>query len=105
MDGPKGAFGKVLVAAGATLLAVLGLMFSLVVLAVALTAGLALFAWFWWKTRRLRKQLRENPPASVAPPSSTDGRIIEGEATVVDAAAGWATTQRLPASPERTSPD
>jgi hypothetical protein len=69
-----GFFGKVLgVVAGAALL-VLGLMFSVVLLAVLVVAGLAAWAWFWWKTRELRRTLRERPP---------DGHVIDGEAVIV----------------------
>jgi hypothetical protein len=70
-----GLLGKVLgVVAGAALL-VLGLMFSVVLLAVLVVAGLAAWAWFWWKTRELRKSMRERPP---------DGHVIDGEAVIVE---------------------
>ena len=75
-----GFFGKVLgVVAGAALL-VLGLMFSVVLLAVLVVAGLAAWAWFWWKTRNIRRQLREQPASAYSAPSDDDGTIIEGEA-------------------------
>ena len=55
---------------GAALL-VAGFMLSMVVFAVL--AALALVAWgyLWWKTRDLRRELRERPAAG--------GRVIEGE--------------------------
>lgn len=69
-----GLVGKVLgVVAGAALL-VLGVMFSVVLLAVLVVAGLAAWAYFWWKTRELRKAMRERPP---------DGHVIDGEAVIV----------------------
>ena len=46
------------------------LMFSVVFFAVALTAGAAAWAYMWWKTRSLRKAMRDNPPG---------GLVIEGE--------------------------
>lgn len=54
---------------------ILAFMFSLVVLAVGVTAGLLAWAYIWWKTRKLRQQIREQP--SRKQPSSV--RIIEGE--------------------------
>ena len=35
------------------------LMFSVVLFAVLLTVGAAAWAYFWWKTRDLRRQMRE----------------------------------------------
>lgn len=65
-----GLLGKVLtVILGAAFL-VLAFMFSLVVLAIGVTAGLLAWAYLWWKTRKLRQQIRAQP-AGV--------RIIEGE--------------------------
>lgn len=65
-----GLLGKVLtVILGAAFL-ILAFIFSLVVLAVGVTAGLLAWAYIWWKTRKLRQQIREQP-AGV--------RIIEGE--------------------------
>lgn len=46
------------------------LMFSVVLFAVALTAGAAAWAYFWWKTRAVRKAMRDHPPG---------GMVIEGE--------------------------
>ncbi len=67
-----GKIGAVL--AGAILL-VLALMFSVVLLAVISVVGLAAFGYFWWKTRGLRKAMRERPE---------NGQVIEGEAVVVE---------------------
>ncbi len=49
---------------------VLALMFSVVLFAVVVTGGLIVWGYLWWKTRNLRKQMRENPPG---------GLVIEGE--------------------------
>ncbi len=46
------------------------LMFSVVLFALALTAGAAAWAYLWWKTRSVRKAMRDNPPG---------GLVIEGE--------------------------
>lgn len=54
-----GAFGRALaiVAGGVVLIA--GLFVSAVVFSVLLVVGTVAGGWFWWKTRDLRKQLRE----------------------------------------------
>jgi Flp pilus assembly protein TadB len=49
---------------------ILAFMFSLVVLVVAVTGGLLAWAYLWWKSRKLRQQIREQPSGM---------RIIEGE--------------------------
>ena len=65
------------------------LMFSLVFFAVLAVAGLLFWLYFWWKTRALRQQMRDQPPLSpadfVRPTENapTSGEIIEGEATRV----------------------
>lgn len=58
-----------------SILLILGFMFSLVVLAVAAVLGLALWAYVWWKTRKLRRTMQEAAP---------DGHVIDGEAIVVE---------------------
>lgn len=60
----------------------LGLMFSVVVLTGVVVVGLMVWAWLWWKTRNLRRAMRE--AQSAAQPSPTGGDIIEGEAVVFD---------------------
>ena len=66
-----------LVALGATLF------FSAVVFIILAIAGLAVWGYFWWKTRALRKQIREQMQAqSVEPPDlepMEKGEVIEGE--------------------------
>ncbi len=70
------AIGKTLaVAVGATLL-VVAFMFSLIVFALLAAAGLLVLGYLWWKTRDLRRHLRERPPG---------GHVIEGE-TIPEAA-------------------
>ena len=61
------------------------LMFSVVLFAVALTAGAAAWAYLWWKTRSVRKAMRDNPPG---------GLVIEGEVIrEVDEAANTSTSK------------
>jgi len=62
------------VLAGAVLL-VLGFMASLMVFAVMAVLGLGIWGYVWWKTRELRRVMRERAP---------DARVIEGEAVVVE---------------------
>jgi Flp pilus assembly protein TadB len=65
--------GKLLAfAAGATLLVVavtVSLLVFAVVFAVALAGGLLAWSYLWWKTRELRKQMRER---------QSGGRVIRG---------------------------
>jgi cyanate permease len=67
----SGVLGKALTLIVGAALLVAGFMLSMVVFAVL--AALALVAWgyLWWKTRDLRRELRERPAAG--------GRVIEGE--------------------------
>lgn len=46
------------------------LMFSVLLFALVATAGAAVGGYLWWRTRGLRKDLREHPPGGV---------VIEGE--------------------------
>lgn len=62
-----------------TILLVLGLMFSVVVLAALVAGGLAVWAYLWWKTREFRRAMRQAPPDR-----RHGGDIIEGEAVVVE---------------------
>jgi hypothetical protein len=63
---------------GAALL-VLGLMFSLVVIPVLVVLGVALWFYLRWKTRGLRKAMREQ-----ASRSPEGGTVIDGEAVIVE---------------------
>ena len=66
-----GLLGKVLTFAAGAVLLVVGLVFSLLVLAVAATAAVLILGVFWWKTREQRRQMRER---------RSGGRVIDGEA-------------------------
>ncbi|HOI52307.1 MAG TPA: hypothetical protein PLN02_08015 [Azonexus sp.] len=76
---PQGIAGKLLTALFSVGLLVLGVMFSLVALAVAAVIGLLFAGWFWWKTCALRKALREATPAAATASRAADGDIIDGE--------------------------
>jgi hypothetical protein len=62
--------GKVLTFAAGAVLLVVAFMFSVMVFAVLVAVGLLGVGYLWWKTRDLRRQMRERPPG---------GRVIEGE--------------------------
>ncbi|WP_109476921.1 hypothetical protein [Paraburkholderia sp. C35] len=57
--GPPSLMAKVLTVVIGVALLVVGFAVSLVMLAVVLGAGIAIGGFIWWKTRNLRKQLRE----------------------------------------------
>lgn len=61
--------------AGAILL-ILGFMASVVAFAIVAVLGLALWAYVWWKTRKLRQTMQAQAPAG--------GQVIDGEAVVVE---------------------
>ena len=99
----SGPLAKVIAAVGGVILLVVGFMFSLVVLAIALVAGLGIWGWFWWKTRKLREQI--NAQMGARTQAASDGHVIEGEAVVVVEETTRAASNRLPESPDRRSPD
>lgn len=97
----SGPIAKALAAVGGAILLVLGFMFSLVVLAVAVVVGFCIWGWFWWKTRKLRQQIN----AQMREQRSAGGDLIEGEAVVVEEEVTRVTSNRLTESPDRRSPD
>lgn len=86
---PGGLLGRALAIAAAGLFLVAGLFISAVVFSVMLVAGLIGGGWLWWKSRHLRRDLRERiaqmqathaerrPPAGQAPGRSGD--VLEGD--------------------------
>ena len=73
-----GLFAKVAWAVAGVIVAAAGIVLSLAVLAVGAVVGAAALGYLAWKTRALRRHLRE-APAAAAPA----GRVIEGEAVSV----------------------
>lgn len=91
-----GLLGKIVALSASAILLVLGFMFSVIVLAVVIVVGLAGLGYFWWKTRHLRKAMREQQG-----PAREDGEhVIEGEAVVVEE---YRTGERrvLPGDPDK----
>lgn len=82
-----GLLGRVIAAVVTVAAMVVGLMFSLVVFAIALALGLVIFGWLWWKVRRALRQAREDPrfqayqSSTGSSPGATPpkGDVIEGE--------------------------
>ena len=74
---PQSLLGKVLTLVLGAAFLVLAFMFSLVALAVVAVGGTLLWGWLWWKTRAIRKQMREQ--GTGFPPQPTEGNIIDGE--------------------------
>lgn len=70
-----GPLGKLLALVAGAVLLIVGFLFSVVFLAVIAVAGLAAWAYFWWKIRKLRQAMREHPPG---------GQVFDGEAIVID---------------------
>jgi hypothetical protein len=75
---------------GSLVLLVVGLLFSVVFLTVAVAIGLALWAWLSWRAARLR---RAGGPMA----APRGGTVIEGEVVVVEDEA----SPRKPALPDR----
>jgi hypothetical protein len=69
---------KLVTLVSGVVLLLLGLMFSVVVLVGVVVAGLLVWGYLWWKTREIRRVMRE------APVNRQGGDVIEGEAVVVD---------------------
>jgi hypothetical protein len=84
---PQGVLGKLLTFIFGAAFLVIAFMFSLIALAVVAVGGVLVGGWLWWKTRAVRKQMREMQeqmqrqaadwPAPEQP--VTNGLIIEGE--------------------------
>lgn len=78
---PSGPLAKVVAFVLSAVFLVLAFMFSLVALAVVAVVGVLLGGWLWWKTRALRKQMKEMREAQQMAqhqPMRND-QVIEGE--------------------------
>lgn len=69
-----GFLGKVLAVAAGVIVLVAALVFSLLLVAVVASVGVVAWAYLWWRTRDLRKQVRERTPER-----PKDVTTIEGE--------------------------
>lgn len=87
---PRGLLRKTGAVVAAVALAGVALMFSAVLLVFLLCVGAVAFAWLWWKTRELRRQMRDFPPRGATMEHEVfssevfRGEVIEGEAIRVD---------------------
>jgi len=80
-DSPPGPLQKLLALLVGTVLLILGFMLSVVVLAVVAVLGVIGFGYFWWKTRDLRKAMREHSEAAIFEENTV---IVDGEARVIE---------------------
>ncbi len=81
---PGSLVGKLLALSITAALLILGMMFSAVLLLLILTGGTLAFIWLWWKTRALRRLMREQMSSQTMSNSEEaqtlgKGEIIEGE--------------------------
>jgi hypothetical protein len=76
----SGPLKKLVTLVGGVVLLVLGLMFSVVVLTGVVVVGLMVWSYLWWKTRDIRRVMRQ----AQGPIDVPGGDVIEGEAVVVD---------------------
>jgi len=87
-SGPQSLLGRIIGAVVGVIALGVALMFSAVVFVVLAVVVLALWGYFWWKTRTLRRQMQEqmrSPEFESRQPEMTgDGDIIEGEAVRLD---------------------
>ncbi len=67
---PPSVLGRVAAAIVGTIALVVAFMFSVVALAIVAVIIVIAVGYLWWKTRDLRRHLRENPPG---------GRVIDGD--------------------------
>jgi len=66
----SGILGKFLTAVASGAVLVVAFMLSLLIFAAVAAIALLVGGFLWWKTRALRRQMRERPPG---------GRVIDGE--------------------------
>lgn len=80
---PPGIFAKALAMVATVFVAIAAFMFSIVIFAVALTVGLLIWAYLWWKMRGLRKRMESEMRdfegfAREHGSRNTSGDVIEG---------------------------
>jgi len=74
-----------------TVLVILALTFSVVLVGIVMVVGVLAWSYLWWKTRELRKRMRDFAPRAERTrehdPIRTEamgGEVVEGEVTRVD---------------------
>jgi FtsH-binding integral membrane protein len=72
---PTSLLGKAVAVLISSLILIFAFMFSLVALAIVAVGGMLFAGWLWWKTRALRKAMRDAAPAA----ARRDDQVIEGE--------------------------
>jgi UPF0716 family protein affecting phage T7 exclusion len=80
--GEPGLLEKFIALIAGAILLVVGFMFSLLLFAVIVSLGLLVWGYFWWKTRKLRRAMREQAQSQSTTPAG--GQVIEGEAIIVE---------------------
>lgn len=76
---PGNVFSRVLAFVATVVLAGIAFMFSIVVFALIVAVGAIAWGYFWWKTRELRKHLREQADAANGYRPPPRGEVLEGE--------------------------
>lgn len=80
---PPGPLAKIVAFLLSAIFLTLAFMFSLVALGVVAVLGIGLGGWLWWKTRALRKQMRQAEASlrsgHAATTAAGGSTIIEGE--------------------------
>ena len=78
---PQGPLAKIIAFLLSAAFLTLAFMFSLVALAVVAVLGVCIGGWLWWKTRTLRKQMRqaEAELRRTGTTAGTGNEVIEGE--------------------------
>lgn len=81
-NGQPGLLEKLFALTAGAILLVLGFMFSVLLFGVIVSAGLLVWGYVWWKTRKLRRAMREQAPRAEG------GHVIEGEVIIVETEEG-----------------
>ncbi|MDO8988612.1 MAG: hypothetical protein Q7U91_03170 [Sideroxyarcus sp.] len=75
-----GLLGKLVALIATVATIALVLMFSAVLFAILLVVGTVAWAYLWWRTRELRKQMRDFPPRKAEREQNAGGdEVFEGE--------------------------
>ena len=69
---PPSLWQKIVASIAAVVVFGFALVFSAVFFAAAVAVGVVAWGYLWWKTRAIRKQMRDHPPTG-------PGLVIEGE--------------------------